>query len=64
MTTTDTVALYDLIHTCIVGEQPMVVLYATGGETDKARVLYPSRLITTQAGADLIRAQRDEKLPR
>jgi len=56
MTTTETVSLYDLIHTCIVSEQPMVVLYAPGGETDKASVLYPSRLATTTTGADVIRA--------
>ncbi len=56
MTTTDTVALYDLIHDCIRAEQPMVVLYATEGATDKARVLHPACLITTKTGADIVRA--------
>lgn len=56
MTTADTVALYDLIHDCIRLEQPMVVLYATDGTTDKARVLYPALLTSTKAGADIIRA--------
>jgi len=56
MTTTETVQLYNLIHNCITNEQPMVVLYDTGGTEEKARVLYPARLASTRAGCDVVRA--------
>ncbi len=57
MSISDTVTLYDLIHQCIAAEQPMVVLYDSGGRAEeKARVLYPSRLWSTGEGADCIRA--------
>jgi len=50
------IALYDMIHAAIANEQPLVVLYATKGVEDKARVIVPQRLFNTDAGADLVRA--------
>jgi len=51
-----TIALYDLLHFCITNEQPMVVMYATKGVAQKARVLHPLKLSSSKAGADLVHA--------
>ncbi len=56
MSTSEIVALYDLLHFAVDNEQPVVVLYATEGTTEKARVLHPVALTSTKAGADIIRA--------
>jgi predicted DNA-binding transcriptional regulator YafY len=56
MSTTDTVQLYETIHKCIAGEQPMVALYNTNDSELKARVLFPSRLMTSKDGHDYVKA--------
>jgi len=51
-----TIALYDVLHFAIENEQPLVILYATQGIEDKARVVVPYDLHETKAGADVIKA--------
>jgi predicted DNA-binding transcriptional regulator YafY len=56
MSVTNTVALYDHLHNAIAQEQPLVVLYNTADSELKARVLFPSRLMTSKDGHDYVKA--------
>lgn len=50
------IALYDLLHFAIANEQPLVILYATKGKEEKARVVVPYDLYDVATGADIIKA--------
>lgn len=54
MSTTATVALYDLLHKALTEKKAIVMTYATEGVTPKARVVMPEKLQTAKNGADLI----------
>jgi predicted DNA-binding transcriptional regulator YafY len=54
-TTQSTIAVYDSIHRALAVRGAIVALYRTGDVTEKARVIVPERLYTTDAGADILR---------
>jgi predicted DNA-binding transcriptional regulator YafY len=53
--TQDTIKVYDSIHKALAVKGAIVALYRTGDVTERARVIVPERLYTTDAGADILR---------
>jgi predicted DNA-binding transcriptional regulator YafY len=51
---TSTLATYDAVHAAIQHHAPLSIIYATGGEIVRERVIRPERIIVGPRGSDLI----------